>query len=296
MTAPKAGKKFDRNDLEMAIDKKVVLVVGGSGFLGRAIVQAAAQTMNVFSTHKSHSGPRPSIKFDLLEDDPGSLLKEVKPEIIILAAHVEPSLKDYLLRERAKIFLQNCGCRRLIYISSDAVFDGRRGLYDEDDAISPAHDYGHGLAFMETAVRQICADHVVVRPSYLYGFSGGGLDSRLATTRNHLLRNEKASFFNDMFKSPLEVNQAANVILEAAAMQFVGTLHVAGPRLSVFDFQRKGMQALGVPIHHLVAERIPADAAFLRDTSLSIERMVRLIGEPPRPICEALTNNQLHQQ
>ena len=224
----------------MVINEKIALIVGGSGLLGGAIIQAASSSLKVFATHRSQSMFHSSIRFDLLRDDPRKLLRKINPEIVILAAHIEPLLKEHSLRARAEFFLQCCDGRRLVYISSDAVFDGRRGLYDEEDPISPVHDYGHGLAFMEAAVREICANYVVVRPSYLYGFSVGRLDSRLASTRARLLEGQKVRLFDDMYKSPLEVNQAASIILDIATMHFTGTVHVAGPRMSVFDFQRQG--------------------------------------------------------
>lgn len=280
----------------MAIKEKVVLVLGGSGFLGRAIVQAASPLSKVVGTHRSQSSLASSTRFDLLKEDPRSLLSNIEPEIVILAAHIEPALKDPSLRERAECFLESCASRRLVYISSDAVFDGRQGLYDEGDPISPVHDYGHGLAFMEAAARRICANHVVVRPSYLYGFSGGRLDRRLASTRTRLLAGQDVRFFDDMFKSPLEVNQTASIILDIATTEFIGTVQVAGPRMSVFDFQRQGAQALGLPVDQLMVEKIPNDAALLRDTSLSVARMVQMTGISPRPVFEALSNDRHRAQ
>lgn len=278
----------------MAINEKVALIVGGSGFLGGAIAQAASSSLKVFATHRSQSRFHSSIRFDLLRDDPRKLLGKINPEIVVLAAHMEPLLKERSLRARAEFFLRCCDRRRLIYISSDAVFNGRQGLYDEEDPKSPVHDYGHGLAFMEAVVRRTCADHVVVRPSYLYGFSAGRLDSRLASTRARLLEGQEVRLFDDMYKSPLEVNQAAEIILDIAIMHFTGTVHVAGPRMSVFSFQRQGVKALGLPVDKLIGEKLPEDTALLRDTSLSIVRMVRMIDKPPRPISEALSNERHH--
>ncbi len=274
----------------MPSDMRTALIVGGSGFLGDALIQAAAEQLNVFGTHKSRPIRKASIKFDLSRDDPEALVNKVDPQLIVLAAHIEPMLTERSSHEHAKSFLQACGNRRLIYISSDAVFDGRRGLYSENDPVSPDSIYGEGLAFMEDVVRDNCPDHIVVRPSYLFGFSKGGLDSRLEATRSCLLQGQKVSLFGDMFKSPLEINEAAAIILKIEAMRFTGTVHVAGHRMSVFDFHRDAMQALGIHIHHLIAEKIPSDSGFLRDTSLSIRHMLNLIGRPPRTISAALSD------
>ncbi len=276
----------------MQNDMKTVLIVGGSGFFGNAIFQAASEYLNVFETHKSRPIRKASIKFDLLRDDPDVLLDKVNPQLIVIAAHFEPMLVGHSARERAKSFLQICRDRRIIYISSDAVFDGRRGLYSEKDPVSPDSDYGKGLAFMEDAVRGTCSNHIVVRPSYLFGFSMGRLDSRLETTRSRLIRGQDVSLFSDMFKSPLEVNEAAAIILEIEILRFTGTVHVAGHRMSVFDFHREAMQALGVSTRHLVAEQVPPNQGFLRDTSLSIRQMMSLIDRSPRMVSAALTDRE----
>ncbi len=275
----------------MTRNKRDALIIGGSGFLGSAIVEAATDRLDLFETHRSRASRRASIRFDLLKDNPEELLDKVDPQLVILAAHIEPALNERSAQKRARSFVQRCSNRRLVYISSDAVFDGRKGLYSENDPVSSKQVYGKGLAFMEATVREVCSDHVIVRPSYLFGFSMGRLDLRLASTRDRLLQGKNVSFFSDMFNSPLEANEAAAIILDIEAMQFAGTVHVAGPRMSVFDFRCQAMRALGLPIHQVLAERMPTDSGLLQDTSLSIERMLKLTGKPPKSSSTDANNN-----
>ena len=248
----------------------------------------AAVAFDVTATYRTRQSDSCRRRFDIFRDDPASLVETESPDIVILAAHIEPTLTETAARKAAERFVDACAQRRLVYVSSDAIFDGRKGLYDEDDTPAPVLDYGRGLAYMETAVRRSCRDHLIVRPSYLYGYSSGRLDSRLAQTRAQLSQGESTVRFDDMFKSPIEVNQAARLILRLAKVPFVGTVHVAGPRMSVFDFHRDAMIALGVPVGGLTPEAMPTDKGLLRDTSLSTKRLRDLTGETPKSVRESL--------
>ena len=94
--------------------------------------------------------------------------------------------------------------------------------------------------------RRYCPDHVIVRFSYLYGYSAGKLDPRLSAARETLSRGDELLRFSDMYKSPLEVNEAAAYLLTVHGLDFTGTIHIAGPRISVFDFYKDALTKMGV--------------------------------------------------
>lgn len=112
--------------------------------------------------------------FDFWQDDITPLLTKTGADTVIFAAAVETDAKAAQLAERAERFFGACAGRRVVYLSSDAVFDGLRGNYTEDDPPSPATLYGKNLVAVEKIVRERCPDACVVRPSYLYGFQAAG--------------------------------------------------------------------------------------------------------------------------
>jgi dTDP-4-dehydrorhamnose reductase len=83
--------------------------------------------------------------------------------------------------------------KRVIYISSDAVFDGSKGMYCEDDLPSPRTPYGINKLLCENLVRQSIPDHCIVRTSYIYGYSLGTLDPRLADAQRLCERGKCSS-------------------------------------------------------------------------------------------------------
>ena len=132
-----------------------ILITGGSGLLGGKVAELAqARGDEVFSGY-AHNAPGfgKAVKFDLLD---GSGISEtimrIKPEVIIHSAALTDV--DRCERERELAYKINVEGTRiisevskqigsfLIYISTDYVFDGSRGMYREDDSPNPLSYYG----------------------------------------------------------------------------------------------------------------------------------------------------------
>jgi dTDP-4-dehydrorhamnose reductase len=109
---------------------------------------------------------------------------------------------------------------RLIHVSSDLVFDGRRAGYREDDALAPVNDYGRSKAEAERAVRAAHPEALIARTSLLYGAAEPGPQERLA--------REGRVFFVDEIRSPVVVGELAEALLELARLDVSGPLHLGG--------------------------------------------------------------------
>jgi dTDP-4-dehydrorhamnose reductase len=115
---------------------------------------------------------------------------------------------------------------RLIHISTDYVFDGLKGApYVETDAVHPLSVYGASKAAGEAAVRAACADHVILRASWIFGAAGGNFVKtmlRLAAERDGL------SIVADQFGCPTPAAALADRAIAAAGQAACGTYHCAG--------------------------------------------------------------------
>lgn len=265
------------------------LVVGSSGFLGQSVMTALRQAgANVHGTYRTEVTPDAS-PFDFWQDDVTPLLTKTGADTVVFTAAVETDAPTELLAGRAERFFAACIGRRVIHLSSDAVFSGFRGNYTEHDPPSPTTPYGKNLVAVENIVRERCPDACVVRPSYLYGFSVGKLDGRLEHARRKLLSGETVRYADDMVRSPMEVGLAAKAVLELARSRYVGTVHISGERSSVYGFYRDALSVLGVPTATLHADRLPAGTEVPRDTSLAAALMTRLTGVPVLGVRAALS-------
>ncbi|QPV63335.1 sugar nucleotide-binding protein [Halosimplex litoreum] len=280
---------------------ETVLVVGASGFLGRSVTwrlreRADRSDRRVLGTYCSEPGPTAEVQFDFWTDDVGDLVDEYDVDTVVFAAAVEyggdrdtgASGVDAAFAERAERFAAGCEDVRLVYVSSAAVFDGRDAPYSESDSRSPRGGYGRRLVAFEDAVDAHCDDAAVLRTSYLFGFSTGRLDHRLARTRDHLDRGESVAYFSDMYKSPVLVTEAAETVATLVAGDATGVLHVPAPRVSVHEFHREAMAALGYDPSLVDAEPIPEDMDVAPDSSLASQRFDSLVDFEPSPVAAGL--------
>ena len=283
--------KLSRHETTGLKTQQTVLVVGASGFLGRCIVDRLSPQTNVICTHCAHPYFPTSHRYDFFCDDIQELLETTEVSIVIFAAMVEMSPPEEVRRAMTH-FIQECHDRRLIYLSSDGIFDGEQGNYTEQDMTIPRTRYGKNLLTCETLIKEQCRDYCIIRPSYIYGFSCGELDKRLSRTRERIDADETVEIFDDMYKSPLGVEQVAEAVITFSFSKYLGTVHVAGERLSAFEFHQQAMRALGIDTANLKRGAMPIQPGFLRDTSLDSTLWQTLTGMQPLTVPETLRQSE----
>jgi len=266
----------------------LLLVLGGTGFLGAQLVRAAARTLERARrgaprpayARLAHASRRPHELPECLrvgEPAARSLDALAAGQLEVLVHELEPSwivncaalarmdacerdpLRAHELNARfAERVARAARARgaRLVHVSTDLVFDGeppRASGYREDDAARPLSVYGQSKLAGESAVLAADPRALVVRLPLLYGDSGGrglGASDALALA---LERGEAPVLYEDEWRTPLEVGAAARALLELALGGERGLLHVAGPvRLSRYEL---GLLSLVADGHELEAAR-----------------------------------------
>jgi dTDP-4-dehydrorhamnose reductase len=129
---------------------------------------------------------------------------------------------------------------RLLHLSTDVVFDGEKGSpYREEDLPAPVHDYGRTKAEAERLVAAAHPRALLVRTSLIYGGAEPSPHERRAL-------EEELEFFTDEIRSPVHVADLADALLELAALDTAGPLHVAGADdVSRYEFARLVVAAHG---------------------------------------------------
>jgi dTDP-4-dehydrorhamnose reductase len=111
---------------------------------------------------------------------------------------------------------------RLVHLSTDVVFDGRKGSpYVEGDPVTPVTSYGRAKAEAETLVAAAHPGALLVRTSLLYGGAEPSKHELAA-------RDPEVTFFTNEIRSPIQVTDLAEALLELAELDVSGPLHVAG--------------------------------------------------------------------
>ena len=230
MPEKKTMKKNDRR----------LLVVGGSGELGRQIV-AAAGAWEVHATFLTHPPSAPGAIWHQLDiadrQAVRALVAQVGPAAVIHAAvsgHTQARAASDADFRTAIVdggrYVAEAAAEagaRCIVISTDLVFDGVRGNYAEEDPPNPIMLYGQAKADMERALLALETDLAIVRTSLILTLEPAGkqVDWIVAALR----RGERRILFTDELRCPVWSDELAAALLELARLDYRGLLHVAGP-------------------------------------------------------------------
>jgi dTDP-4-dehydrorhamnose reductase len=280
-----------------------ILVTGAGGQLGAYVIETLVAERAEFKGW-AHSGraTRAGVELtgiDLEGDDLEASLDRAMPEAVLhLAAmsraesvRLDPERGHRVNVEATRRIADWCdrrGCR-LVFTSTDLVFDGSRPWNREDDPAEPVLAYGRTKRAAEPFVVE-SSRGLVARLSLLYGFSRDGRDSYFDRTVAALRRGERPSFFEDEFRTPLDLATAARILVALTRSEATGIVHVAGrERMSRFDMIRRAAVALGLD-PSLVRPNRQADARLPEprpsDVSLDTSRLAAMLPGIVRPTIE----------
>lgn len=220
-----------------------LLVTGGSGYLGREIVRR--HPVAIGTVHRSAGDVRLDVR------DPAAvaaLIAAVRPACVIHTAYARHGAEAWATNvdgARNVAAAAAAAGARLVHMSTDVVFGGDAGRpYVEDDPPSPVTDYGRSKALAEAAVRAAHPGAAVVRTSLIYG--GEAPSSHERAVMDALDGTVDMAFFTDEIRCPIQVGDLAEAILELAALELSGPVHIAGPdAVSRHEFARLVAVAAG---------------------------------------------------
>ena len=128
-------------------------------------------------------------------------------------------------------------CRKnakyLIHVSTDYVFGGDKGNYNENDVPHPVNYYGLSKLIGDSYADSY-ENSLIIRTSGLYGIK----NNFPLYLINNLKNNHKINAF-DNYYSPINVRVLARSILELLDIKPVGIINISGPRLSRYEFALK---------------------------------------------------------
>jgi dTDP-4-dehydrorhamnose reductase len=167
--------------------------------------------------------------------------------------------------------------RKLVYISTDYVFDGRAGRpYREDDTADPLSVYGRTKLLGENAIKRSCRKYFIVRTSWLYGKHGRNF---VDTIRQKSAQLPRIDVVSDQVGSPTYARDLCRPLWELAKSKHFGTYHLTNSgQCSWFD--------LASEIVKLTAARCEVMPI---DTAIAARRA-------PRPAYSVLENREFKRR
>ncbi len=235
-------------------NRPTLLVTGGSGFLGAALVEMArSQGWNVVATYHAQRPQIQGVDWEWLDlrdrSATRALIERIAPDVVVHTAYRQegPDMAA-VTADGAGAVAQGAHAvqSRLIHLSSDVVFDGERSdRYTEADAPHPVTPYGAAKAEAERLVADAHPAALIVRTSLIYGGpERPGRHERFVL--DVIDGRTEAIFFTDELRCPVEVGDLATAVLELAGSNRSGILHVAGPDVvSRYEFACLVARAFG---------------------------------------------------
>ena len=265
------------------------LVIGASGQVGNALVRALkARGHHVTGTYRSYALPGLA-KLDASDSVAvEQLIEAIQPDWIFYPAGL--SWVDLCEREPERCFFENVHVpiqvaqratavnAGFVYFSSEYIFDGYAGPYDEGARPNPLNIYGKSKFQAEQQLADNIQRLIIVRTTVVYG-TEVQQKNFVHQLLKHSQRGQPLVVPNDQISTPTYNVDLAIACVECAERQIAGVINLVGPdRMDRHTFAVEACHVLGL------------------DPQILISRCtVETSQVAPRPLAAGLVNARARQ-
>ncbi|MDO8733445.1 MAG: SDR family oxidoreductase [Actinomycetota bacterium] len=273
------------------------LVTGARGFLGRnagAYLRTRVHAIGQVRQQQATDLYEQLLPVDLRDTESvGGLVRATRPDVVLHAAAISGHEKADADREQAEAVNVHATAEiaracadigaRLIYISTDSIFNGKTGNYSEEDVPEPFSWYGESKLQGENYVRDLVANHLVVRTNF-FGWSETGRKSVLEFFVNSLRAHTNVRGYPDFVVTSMYAQSLMDAIWRLSELGANGTVHIASSDArSKYEFGVSVAEHFGLDRELIAREGPPADAhstSRARNLSLNTSKAAALLGAP----------------
>jgi dTDP-4-dehydrorhamnose reductase len=188
----------------------------------------------------------------------------------------------------------------MIYFSTDLVFDGNKGWYQEADTPAPLNVYGRTKLQGEQQVSRVCTSWFVLRLALSYGPTRGARGDWTLEMRSQIREGKDLRLFTDQFRTPAYVGDTAEVVLRLVSRKGAEIFHMGGgERVSRYAFGMKFFRIFNLPEQRIVPlqmEEVPMAARRAPDCSLSTKKIAETLGLVPCGVDEGLRRQKREEE
>ncbi|MFM7130908.1 MAG: SDR family oxidoreductase [bacterium] len=276
-----------------------ILVTGASGQLGHYILRCLeSHGKKVCGWSQKSTGTLYGTELRCVDftraESVVQALESARPDVIIHAGAMsgaddvrkDPQRGHIINTEATRLIADWADAHeaRLIYTSTDMVFDGSRPMWREEDKVCPILAYGLSKAAAEPFVTSL-KHGLVVRISLLFGPTLTGRPSFFTSTLNAIAVGESRTVFIDEWRTPVDYQTTAKLLCTLALdhAEITGILHLGGPeRMTRYELIRRAAHSAGLDTSLV----LPVRASDLvlpetrpRDLSLETRRLQSLLAD-----------------
>ena len=272
-------------------------ITGAGGLIGSYLIQTAPKFSSPLRVHGLTRAELDLEDFTAVR----RMFQKESPQFVIHCAALthtptcekNPALAHKLNVEVTAVLAELATDIPFIFFSTDLVFDGLVGNYDESAPVNPLGVYAKTKAEAE---RIVLANpkHTVLRTSLNFGKSSVGDRAFNEQMRRAVERGEALKLFTDEFRCPIPAIETARAVWELVAHDKPGVYHVAGSeRLSRWEIGRllaKGWSELNPGIEAM-SLRDFRGLPRSPDTSLNCAKVQKMLSFPLPRFSEWLAKN-----
>ncbi|GKX66495.1 sugar nucleotide-binding protein [Inconstantimicrobium mannanitabidum] len=246
-----------------------ILILGASGFLGGKLYMALDKEVkfNILGTCFQSDSTNELLRIDVTNrDEVKCMMAEFNPDVVIWSLMSKTNEK-YLIENGMKNILEFFPSeKKMIFISSNAVFHGRKGNYTEDNiptyknSTSPIAIYSNAKIYGEKMVQKR-ENYMIIRPGAIYGKDAKGKwDKRISQLIDKLDNKEEIIRTDNLFNTFVEVDELACAIVKLINMDYKGVVHLGPQRKeSYYNYYKR------------MAKNLSLDDSLIKSNSISAE-------------------------
>ena len=224
---------------------QTVLITGANGFIGNYLIERFSKAFIVVAT--GLGDPRFSFQHNNLIyhsmdfTDPEQVrivFERFRPHFVIHSGAMSKPDECELNKELAyKVNVE--GTKNLlkqskeyksffIYLSTDFIFSGERGMYSEEDIPALVNYYGETKLKAEELVKEYPLGWTILRTVLVYGNPRNARQNILSGAVNALMEEKELHIFDDQVRTPTYVEDIVNAIYNLIKKRTTGVFHISG--------------------------------------------------------------------
>lgn len=228
--------------------KLSIVVIGSSGFIGSRIVDKLNSQFNLIGLNHQ--------KLDITRiSQVEKLLSNIKADWIIHAAaiaHIDKCENDRKLGDKSQTWKVNvegtnnialvCNKlrKRLLFLSTECIFDGKKGLFKEDDKPNPINWYGQTKYFGEQKVIESGIKFCILRAVLAYGHPQAFKNDLTGVFYKEIIRQRSVKAVSDQSLNVTFIDDLVDAISILIKNQAEGIYHYCGDKIiSPYEIAQK---------------------------------------------------------
>lgn len=281
---------------------KKTAVIGASGFLGRHLLAGyRAVHPDCIGTAFSSTSPdllpfdirKPELVRLRLEESGyhSVVIASARPNVMFCEEHREEAY-DVNVRGTLELVRQiGRTSLRLVFFSSDYVFEGKHGGYGDTSPLMPTTEYGRQKAEVEREIPSLSARALVLRLSKVYGIERGD-GTLLDEIASALAGGSSVRAASDQIFNPTYVGDIVRVVIALQDIDAQGTMNVCAPQSwRRFDIAKAVAAAMGREaslVQPVSLHDIPGMESRPLNTSMQCARLSASLDMQVAPLEESI--------